>query len=83
MGIDEAKRSLIGKVFGEKRTNFIGMRNIKMKLWYHRVLCKVISLDLNVYQFVFNSAEEREGILQGRLWFFDNQVMVLHLWTEV
>lgn len=53
-----------------------------MKLWHHRGLCKVVTLELNVYQFVFNSATERVGILQGRPWFFDNQLLVLYTWKE-
>lgn len=78
VGMNEAGRSLIGKVL----TNFVGMRSAMMKLWHHRGLCKVVALEPNVYQFVFNSATERKGIPQGRLWFFDNQLLVLYTWKE-
>lgn len=80
VGLDEAERSLIGKIFGDKRANLVGVRNTMMKLWQHRGLCKVNALDSNVFQFVFKDALDRDGILQGRPWMFENQIMVLQPW---
>lgn len=82
MGMDEVKKSLIGKIFGEKKTNFMGMRNAIMKIWHHKGLCKVVALIFNVYQFIFTSIAERDEILHGRPWFFDNKLLVVHLWSE-
>lgn len=82
VGMDEVGRSLIGKVFGDKRSNFVGMRNVMMKLWQHKELHKVVALEQNVYQFIFKSAVEREEILQGRPWLFYNQIVVLQPWGE-
>lgn len=83
VGIDETEISLIGKVFREKKkTNFVSMRNAMMKIWHHKGLCKVVVLELNVYQFVFNSITERDGILQGQPWLFDNQLLVLYPWSD-
>lgn len=67
IGMEEAWRSLIGKVFGEKRANFVGLRSAMMKFWHNGGLCKVVALDQNVFQFVFKEASNREGLLQGRL----------------
>lgn len=53
-----------------------------MKIWHHKGLYKVMALNFNVNQFIFNSITERDGILQGRPWFFDNQPLVLHPWCE-
>lgn len=76
--LNQAERSLIGKIFGDKRANLVvGVRNTMMKLWHNRGLCKVVALDQNVFQFVFKDALDREGILQGRLWLFENQIMVI------
>lgn len=66
IGLEEGNRSLVGKVFGEKRANFVGVRNTVMKLWQHRGLCKVVTVAPNVFQFVFEDASAREGVLQGR-----------------
>lgn len=77
LGMEEAKRSLIGKVFGDKKANLVGIRGTMLKLWGARGLHKVIPLDQNVFQFVFNAASDREGILQGRPWLFDNQLLLL------
>lgn len=78
----EAGRSLIGKAFGGKKANLVEVRRTMMKLWGSRGLCKVISLDLNVFQFVFKAASDRDSILQGRPWLFDNQLLILHPWEE-
>lgn len=80
LGMEEAGRSLIGKVFGEKKANLVGVRSTMMKLWGSRGLCKVVSLDLNVFQFVFKAESDRDSILQGRPWLFDNQLLILHPW---
>lgn len=82
VGLKEAERSLIGRVFGEKKANLVGVKSTMMKIWQHRGLYKVVALDQNVFQFVFKEEGDREGIMQGRPWHFDNQLMVLHPWTE-
>lgn len=59
-GLEEESRSLIGKIFGEKRTNFWGVKSAMMKLWNQKGLCKVISLAPNTYQFIFNNADDKK-----------------------
>lgn len=81
IGYKEGSRSLIGKVFGDKRANFLGVKNSLMKLWHHRGLKRVVGLEQNTFQFVFNSPAAMEGILHSRPWFFDNQILVLHPWS--
>lgn len=44
IGVEVGNRSLIGRLFGEKRANFQGIKNVMMKLWQQRGLCKVVSL---------------------------------------
>lgn len=67
IGIEKGRRSLIGKVFEQKRFNLVRVRSTMMKLWHHKCLCKVVALALNIYQFVFEEASEREAGLQERL----------------
>lgn len=38
LGMEEAGRSLIGKVFEDKKTNLVGVRSNMMKLWGSRGL---------------------------------------------
>lgn len=82
IGVEEGSRSLLGKVYGDKCANFIGVKSSLLKLWQHRGLCKVIALTHNIFQFVFTKASDRDGIMKGRPWFFDNQLLILHPWTE-
>lgn len=63
--VEEGLRRLIGRVFGDKKANFLGLKNVFMKLWQHKGLCKVISLNQNTFQFIFGRASDREAILQG------------------
>lgn len=82
VGVEEGKRSLIGRVFGDKKANFLGLRTAFMKLWQYKGLCKVIALGHNAFQFIFPRTSDREAILEGKPWFFDNQLLILHPWSE-
>lgn len=82
IGMEERRRSLKGNVFREKRINFVGIKSSMMKLWQHRGLCKVVGIAQNVYQFTIDDASERDGVMQGRPWAFDNHLLVLQLWEE-
>lgn len=82
IGLEEGQRSLIGKFFCEKRANFIGMKRAMMKLWQYKGPCREVALTQNVCQFIFRKAEEREQVLRGRPWLFDNFLLVLQPWEE-
>lgn len=57
------QRSLIGKIFGEKKVNFLGIKSTMMKIWQHRGLSKVVALGQNAFQFVFTQSADRDAIL--------------------
>lgn len=82
IGLEEGQRSLIGKIFGEKKANFVGVKGAMTKLWQSKGLCRVVALDQNVFQFIFGKAEDRDQVLSGRPWLFDNFLLVLHPWEE-
>lgn len=65
------------EVFGDKKANLVGVGGTMMKPWGARGLHKIIPLDQNIFQFVFKTASDREWIIQGRPWFFDNQLLLL------
>lgn len=79
---EEGARSLIGRIFGDKKANFLGLKNAFMKLWQHKGLDKVIALEQNAVQFIFGKASNREAVLQGRPWFFENQILILQPWSD-
>lgn len=76
LGIEE------GKVFGEKKANFVGVKSTMFKIWNHKGLCKVKALSQNIFQFVFKRPEERDEVLERRPWLFDNFLLVLLPWEE-
>lgn len=65
IGVEKGTRSLIGRVFGEKKSNFLVMNNSMMKLWQYKGLNKVVSLNQNTFQFIFSKEENQEGIMKG------------------
>lgn len=64
IGMAEGNRSLIGKVYGEKRANFLGIKSSMLKLWQNRGISKVVALPQGLFQFVFNKEADRESIMQ-------------------
>lgn len=49
IGVEEGNRNLIGKVYGDKKANFLGVKSSLMKLWQQRGLSKVVSLEHNSF----------------------------------
>lgn len=35
-GVEEGRRSLVGRVYGDKKANFLGIKSTFMKLWHHK-----------------------------------------------
>lgn len=77
--VEEGLRSLIDKIFGDKKANFLGLKNTFLKLWQHKGLCKV---GHNLFQFIFLRAVYREAILLGKPFFFDSQLFAFQPWSE-
>lgn len=42
----------------------------------------MVALTQNVYQFGFKEVAEKESVMQGRPWLFDNQLLVFQPWEE-
>lgn len=80
IGLEEGNKSLLGRVFGEKKANLVGVKSSLMKIWQHRGLRKVVGLEPNTFQFIFEKETDKDGILRSRPWFFDNQLLVVHPW---
>lgn len=80
--IEESSRSLIGKVFGDKRANFTGLKNMLGALWVGSGPVKVREMGVNLYQFVFTTHADMLKVLHGKAWSFDSQFLILKQWHE-
>lgn len=78
---DECERSLLGKIWGNKAVNFIGLKNTMNYLRCQKGEMKVVELSFNYFQFIFTVKEEKERALMKRPWIFDNQFVVVHPWN--
>ncbi|CAI9117559.1 OLC1v1018964C1 [Oldenlandia corymbosa var. corymbosa] len=67
-GMKKGNRSLVGKVFGEKKVNFFGVKNAMEKSWKQKGLIEVETLQANTFQFVFASESERDVRLKAGYW---------------
>lgn len=52
-GIGECSRSLIGKVIGERKTNFIGIKKYAESSWGKVKRLKIAEISPNMFQFIF------------------------------
>lgn len=75
---DECERSLLGKIWGSKATNFTRLENTLNQLWCKKRELKVMELSYNYFQFIFTNKEEKDRVLLKRPWIFDNQFVVVH-----
>lgn len=50
---EECERSLLGRIWGEKKENFTGIKNTFSVLWCPKGDLKVVELGHNFYLFIF------------------------------
>ncbi|KAK6130151.1 LOW QUALITY PROTEIN: hypothetical protein DH2020_036067 [Rehmannia glutinosa] len=75
-------RSLLGKIFGHKKSNFAGLRNTLLSIWQTKEVFSVREIGHNLFQFVFASQEDKSKVLGGKSWSFDNQYLLLREWYD-
>lgn len=78
----ECNLSLIGKVVGERIVNFTGIKNFTGHAWGYPRNLKVTELKANLFQFHFETEQDRIKVLMGGPWVMDNQLIVLKEWEE-
>ncbi|CAI9098435.1 OLC1v1035079C1 [Oldenlandia corymbosa var. corymbosa] len=81
-GREEGIRSLIGKIFGDKRMKFYGVKNAIEKSLRQKSLGRVDKLQSNTFQFIFSKEAERDAVMRQRPWSFDGHFMVLEKWAD-
>lgn len=78
----ECSLSLLGKVIGDRIANFTGVKNFAAHAWGYPRNLKVTELKANLFQFHFDSKQDRNKVLMGGPWVMDNQIIVLNEWKE-
>lgn len=79
---EESERSLIGRIHGEKRVSYQGLKNTMQGLWKVNGELGVRELGPNIFQFIFSSKDDRQKVVNGRSWTFDGYFLVLRYWEE-
>lgn len=74
---EECNRSLLGKIWGSKTTNYFGPKSTFNQIWGQNEDIKVVELNHNFFLFIFHNNEEKAKVPQRRPWSFDNQLIVL------
>ncbi|CAA0827174.1 Unknown protein [Striga hermonthica] len=80
-GIQECSRSLIGKIHGIKRANFNGLKETLCNIWRTQQPFSIRLVGYNLFQFVFQSEEDKNKIFLGKTWSFDGQYIILKEWS--
>lgn len=81
-GVRACEDSIIGRIIGEKVSNFTGVKSFVASAWGYPRNMTVIELGPNVFQFNIPNADEKEKIVTGGPWVIDNQILVLKRWSE-
>ena len=80
--LDECKRSVIGKVFGDKVAHIAGVRSFASNMWIFAKNLRIVEIGIKKFQFIFDNMHDREKVLGGRPWVYDNQPLILVPWKE-
>ena len=79
-GIKECELSLIGKVWGEKQANIMGIRSFAHSMWPQLRNVRITEIRANMFQFVFGSRKDIELVLGRRPWIYDGQPLIILKW---
>lgn len=79
---EECRRSLIGKIIGEKPANFTGVKNFVNFMWNQPRNLEVTEIGGNLYQFSFAEPNDLERVLKGCPYVMDNQLLNLKKWER-
>ncbi|KAK6146590.1 hypothetical protein DH2020_020459 [Rehmannia glutinosa] len=82
LSLEESRRSLFSKIHGSKKANFLGLKNTLRSTWVTRAPFQVRELGFNLYQFVFKEEDDKDKVLNSKVWTFDNQYILLKEWYK-
>ena len=72
IGKKECRKSLFGRIMGERITNFTGVKNFVNQVWGYPRNLVAVELGANLFQFNFSDVMDMEKILSGRPYTIDN-----------
>ncbi|CAA0834207.1 ubiquitin-associated (UBA)/TS-N domain-containing protein [Striga hermonthica] len=81
LGKRECELSLLGKIYGSKKANVMGLKTILQNIWHTQWPFQTRNLGDNKFQFVFQSEDDKKKILGGKAWSFDGQYLLLKEWN--
>ncbi|CAA0819362.1 Unknown protein, partial [Striga hermonthica] len=76
----ECKRSLFGKIIGDRKASWIGVQRALNYIWKLREPMEARELGHNFFQFIFQNKEDLEKVNKGINWTFENQYLILSEW---
>ncbi|CAO2833719.1 unnamed protein product [Amaranthus hypochondriacus] len=81
-GFDEEKDCkislrLVGRILTEKPLNFEAVKRTLLHIWSLKEGVVIRSLEVNLFLFQFFHWKDREKVLEGRPWCFENKLLVL------
>ncbi|CAA0832633.1 Unknown protein [Striga hermonthica] len=82
LGVPECWLSLLGKIVGEKKASIGGLRNTMGLVWRTAKPFSIRALEPNLFQFLFQSEEDKAKVLKGKAWTFDGQYLLLKEWKK-
>ena len=82
IGTVECRKSLFGRIMGERITNFTGVKNFVNQVWGFPRNMVVVELGANLFQFNFSDEMYMEKVLSGRPYTIDNQLLNIKPWEE-
>ncbi|KAL3534612.1 hypothetical protein ACH5RR_003073 [Cinchona calisaya] len=75
--ISECKKCLLGRIFGQKAINFVGVKNFVNQVWGSPKNLVVIELGPNFFQISFGLESDLVRVLSNRPWIIDNQLLMI------
>ncbi|CAA0814779.1 Unknown protein, partial [Striga hermonthica] len=79
---DECKRSLFGKIVGDRKAHLFGLKRTMEQIWQLKHPLTIRELEPSFFQFIFDSETEKSRVATGRNWSFENQYLILKEWQD-
>ncbi|CAA0815770.1 Unknown protein, partial [Striga hermonthica] len=79
---EACRRSLFGKVIGDRRASWIGIKRTMNNIWKLQKPMDIKELEPNYFQFIFQNREDLEKVVSGTNWIYDNQYLILREWEQ-
>lgn len=79
--VQQAQRTLVGKVLSEKSLNRGAIKHILSKAWGEPENLQMSDVGMNLFMFIFKEPEEAQVVLKNCPWYVMNKLLSLQQWT--